>query len=102
MEVLKLYFDPKMAGGHFFSPKNISSKERVKLCFFVTFNIISQILPENFIETPQVVQKIWREMKNSSVNISYLHISYVNISYLHRYSSIFGCSDICLSQRTQN
>ena len=39
--------------------KNVSSKERVKPCFFVTFNIIkSHIFPENFIEDPQVVQKI--------------------------------------------
>ena len=36
-----------------------SSKESVKLWFFVTFNIIlKHILPENFIEFPQVVQKI--------------------------------------------
>ena len=39
--------------------KNLSSKERVKLCFFVTFNIIiSHAFPRNFIEIPQVVQKI--------------------------------------------
>ena len=41
--------------------KNISSKERVKTCFFRTFNIIiSHIFPENVIESPQIVQKIWR------------------------------------------
>ena len=40
--------------------KNVSSEERVKSWFFVTFNIIiSHILSENFIEIPQVVQKIW-------------------------------------------
>ena len=39
--------------------KNVSSKERVKPWFSVTFNIIiSPIFPENFIEIPQVVQKI--------------------------------------------
>ena len=39
-------------------PKNVSSKERIKPWFFVTFNIIiSHIFPENFIEIPQVVQK---------------------------------------------
>ena len=39
--------------------KNVSSEERVKSWFFVTFNIIiSHILSENFIEIPQVVQKI--------------------------------------------
>ena len=39
--------------------KNVSSKERVKPCFFVTFNIIIRhIFPENFIEIPRVVQKI--------------------------------------------
>ena len=38
-------------------PKNVSSKERVKPWFPVTFNIvISHILPEIFIEIPQVVQ----------------------------------------------
>ena len=32
---------------------------RVFLWFFVTFNtIVSHILPENFIEIPQVVQKL--------------------------------------------
>ena len=38
----------------------VSSKERVKSWFFMTFDIIiSHIFPESFIETPQVVQKIW-------------------------------------------
>ena len=45
---------------------NESAKEIVNSWFFVTFNfltfniIISHIIPENFIEIPQVVQKIWR------------------------------------------
>ena len=39
--------------------KNVSSRERVKPWFFVTFNImLSQIVLENFIEIPQVVQEI--------------------------------------------
>ena len=39
--------------------KNVSSKEKVKPWFFVTFNIILRhIFPENFIEFPQFVQKI--------------------------------------------
>ena len=39
--------------------KGVSSKEREKPWFFVTFNIILRhIFPENFIEFPQVVQKI--------------------------------------------
>ena len=43
------------------SSKNVSSRERVNPWFFVTFySIISHIFPENFIESPQVVQKIWR------------------------------------------
>ena len=51
-------------GGQFEPPcgfsNNVSSKERVKRCFFGTFNIIiSHIFPENFIEIPQVDQKIW-------------------------------------------
>ena len=39
--------------------KNTVSIERLKLCFFVTFNIIvSHIFPENLIEITQVVVKI--------------------------------------------
>ena len=39
--------------------KNVSSEERVKRWFFVTFNtILRHIFPENAIEFPQVVQKI--------------------------------------------
>ena len=52
-------FNPKPAGESQFdrSPcgflKNVSSKERLKPWFFVTFNIIiSHIFPENFIEIP--------------------------------------------------
>ena len=49
-------FDPPPSYG--FS-KNVSSRERMKPCFFVTFNIIIiHIFPENFTESPQVVQKI--------------------------------------------
>ena len=45
-------------------------KERVKLWFFVTFNIIlKNIFPENFIEIPRVVQKLWR------ISLSMLAIS---------------------------
>ena len=39
--------------------KNVSSVERVEPWFLVTFDIIlKHIFPENFIEFPQVVQKI--------------------------------------------
>ena len=39
--------------------KIVSSKEREKPWFFVTFNIILRhIVPENFIEFPLVLQKI--------------------------------------------
>ena len=39
--------------------KIVSSKQRVKPRFFVTFKIIIRyIFPENFIEIPQVVQKL--------------------------------------------
>ena len=39
--------------------KNVFFREKVIPFFFVTFNnIISHIFPENFIEIPQVVQKI--------------------------------------------
>ena len=41
--------------------KNVSPKVMVKPCFVVTFNsFISLIFPEDFIEIPQFVQKIWR------------------------------------------
>ena len=51
----RLQFDPHLCD---FS-KIASSKEREKPWFFVTFNIILRhIFPENFIEFPQVVQKI--------------------------------------------
>ena len=39
--------------------KNVSSKERVKRCFFFTFNIIIRhIFTENLTEITQVVQKL--------------------------------------------
>ena len=62
---MKYLFNPKTAGGSQFDPplcgfsKNVSSKERVKPWFFATFDIIIRhVFPENFIEIPQVVQKI--------------------------------------------
>ena len=59
--------------------ENVFFSERVKLCFFVIFNIIiSHIFPENFIKNPQLVQKIWR------------------------FSSFFGFFDISLLQRTND
>ena len=51
-------------GGGEFKPscgfsKNVCSKERMKPCFYVTFNVImSHIYLENFIKIPQVVKKI--------------------------------------------
>ena len=60
----KIAVNPKTAageggggGGLFDSPchfsKNVSSKERVKPWFFVTFNItLRHIFPENFIKFP--------------------------------------------------
>ena len=40
--------------------KYVSSRERVKPCFFVTFYIIiSHIFSENFIEIPKFVQTVW-------------------------------------------
>ena len=59
--------------------KNVSSKERVKPWFFVNFNIIiSYIFPENFIEIPHVVQKIWR------ISLSIL----ANFINFHQFSGI--------------
>ena len=41
--------------------KNSSSRERVRPCYLVTFNIIiSHIFSENFIKIRHIVQKIWR------------------------------------------
>ena len=49
----------KLTPPHVVFSKNVSSKERVKPRFFVTFNIIIRhIFPENFIEINQVVQKL--------------------------------------------
>ena len=48
--------------------KNVPFREKVKPWFFVTFNIIiSHFFLENFIEIPEVVQKIF------SININYIH-----------------------------
>ena len=67
---IKNELNPKTAGGEGrgqFDPppphpcgfsKNLSSKERVKPCFFLFDFIISHIFPENFIEIPQVFQKL--------------------------------------------
>ena len=67
--------------------KNLSAKERVKPCFFVTFDIIiSHIFPENFIEIPQVVQKLLR---------IFLSILAIFIEF-QQFSRFF---DISLSQR---
>ena len=41
--------------------QNVFSRESVKPCFFLTFNIIiSYIFPETFYEIPHIVEKIWR------------------------------------------
>ena len=53
-------FNPQFDPSCVFS-KNVSSRERVKPWFFLTFNIIiSHIFPENFIEIILAVQRIWR------------------------------------------
>ena len=93
------FFNPETAGGGrgdgpFDShpcgfSKNVSSKETVKPCLFMTFNIIiSHIFPENFIEFPQVVQKL------SRIPLSILAI-FIDF---HQFS---GFLDISLSQRNQ-
>ena len=65
----------------------VSSKQRVKSYFFVTFKIIMKhIFSENFIEIPQVVQKIWR---------IFLSILAIFINFYH----FFGFFDISLLQR---
>ena len=53
----KLQYDVNPRG--FSKNKNVSSKKRVKPWFFMTFNIIiSHMFRENFIEIPEVFQKI--------------------------------------------
>ena len=55
--------------------KIVSSKRKVKLCFFVTFNIIlKHILFENFIEFPLKTLSCSENMKKVSVNISHFHL----------------------------
>ena len=57
-------------------------RDRVKSWFFLRFNIIiSHIFPENFIETPQVIQKIF------SVDINYFRqfFGFFDISMLQRH-----------------
>ena len=79
-------FDPPLPHPCSF-PKNVSSKERVEAWLFLTFNIIiTDIFPENFIDIPQVVQKMWR---------LYLPILAIFLN-LHIF---FGFFDIFLSQR---
>ena len=87
-----MVLNPKTAGGSIWPPpcgfsKNVSSKERVKRWFFVAFDIVLKyIFPENFIEFPQVVQKIWR----NSLSILAIFINF---------SRFFGFFDITLLHR---
>ena len=87
-----VYFNPKKSRESHFDPLchfsiNVSSKERVKPLFFVTFNvIISHIFPENFIEILQIVQNLW------IISLSILTI-FVDF---HRFCGFF---DISLLQR---
>ena len=67
--------------------KNVSSKERLNPWFFVTFNIIiSHTFPENSIEIPEIVQKIW------TISLSILAI-WID------FNQIFGFFGISLWQR---
>ena len=76
-------FNPAACG--FF--KNVFSKEQLKPCISVTFNIIiSHIFPEHFIEISQFIHKIWRffwPILNSFIN----------------FHQFFGLFDISLLQR---
>ena len=67
--------------------KIVSSKQKVKPWFFVTFKIIIRhIFPENFIEIPQVVQKLWRiSLSILAIFINfYQFFGFFNISLLQR------------------
>ena len=70
-------FDPSCG---FF--KDVSAKAIVNSWFFVTFNII-HIIPENFIEIPQVVQKIWR-------------LSLIKLAGFIDFNQLFGFFDMSL------
>ena len=81
--------NPKMAGRGQTDPppssfsKSLSSKERVKPWFFVTFNIItSHIFPENVIEILQAVEKLWR------ISLSILAI-FIDFHQFHGFFYIF-------------
>ena len=81
---------PRQLGGQFDPlsppPPLLSSKERVKPCFFVTFSIIRHIFPENFIGIPQFIRRMWR---------IYLSIFAIFINF----PRFFGFFDISLLQR---
>ena len=64
--------------------KNVSSKERIKPCFFVIFNIIIRhIFPENFTEMSQVVQKLWRIFLSIlAIFINFYHFFWIFWFYL--------------------
>ena len=67
--------------------KIVSSRERMKPWFFVTFNVIlKHIFPENFTEFPQHAQKIWR------ISLSILTI-------FIKFPQFFGFFDITVLQR---
>ena len=77
---LEWQFDPSCG---FF--ENAPAKEIVNSWFFVTFTI-SQIIPENFIEIPQVTQKIWR-------------LSLTILAIFINFYQFFGVFDISLWQK---
>ena len=75
--------------------KNVSSKERVKLWFFVTFHIImNHIFSENFIEIPQVVQKLWR----FSPSILAIFINFHQFSRFFTFLCYKETNDVSLEQ----
>ena len=78
-------------GGQFDPPHGfleiVSSKQMVTPWFFVTFKIIIRhIFPKDFIEIPQVVQKLWR-------------ISRSILAIFIDFYQFFGFFDISLLQR---
>ena len=64
----------------------------MKRLFFVTFNIIiSYIFPENVIEIPQVVQKIWRLSRS-------ILIIFINFSDFLTFPCYIETNDVGISQ----
>ena len=86
-------FNPEKTGGggdkwHCGSFKTVISRERVKTWFLWLLISSCHIFLENFIEIPQVVQKIWRFSSfilTVFTNFAYFDISFFKKNYWRQY-----------------